>query len=463
MKRLLIVDDERILRENLAELFAGKGYAAEAVSQGREALKRLEEDRYDLVVTGVRMPKAAGLDVLRTARAKDEGTLVLVMTDYGSVESAIEAMRWGAYDYIQRPFELEELEMKVMRAFERQRETRLLQAMKTRELDVSDVVFESPKMREVLALARKAAKTKATVLITGETGTGKERVAEILHRESWRSEHGLVKLNCTAFPADQIDGELFGVEAAGQGAAGRHKVGRFELADEGTLFLDEVGRLPLPTQGRLLRAIQDQEIERVGGEKRIPVDVRVIATTSRNLPDAVERGEFQGDLLQRLSVADIRIPPLRERKADIPVMAKLFLERYCREMHRSIRGFTPEAERLLVEHAWPGNIRELSTAIERSVLMADREWIPPEQISLFEVRPSRGISPLSGGSLPADLELEALEREAIRRALERANWVQKHAAASLGVSTRVMNYKIKKYNFTNPRWRRHRSTGRGVS
>ncbi|HMC82597.1 MAG TPA: sigma-54 dependent transcriptional regulator [Candidatus Polarisedimenticolia bacterium] len=457
MKRLFIVEDEKILRENLAELFVQKGYAVELAPQGRGALARIEEERFDLVIADVRLPKASGLEVLRLARMKDEGALVLVMTAYGSVDSAVEAMRWGAYDYIQKPFELEELEMKVMRAFERQRESRVLEALKTRELDGADIVFESPRMREVLALARRTAKTKATVLITGETGTGKEKIAEVIHRESWRSEHGLVKLNCTAFSPDALEGELFGTETGGR----LRKVGRFELADEGTLFLDEIGHLPAPSQTRLLRAIQDQEFERIGGSKAIKVDVRVVASTNRNLEEAAGSGEFQRELLQRLSIVDIRVPPLRERKEDILTLARMFLERYCREMHRPLDGFTQDAERLLVEHSWPGNVRELNTAIERSVLMADRGRISADQISLFEVRPRAHARRPMGEPLPAGMELEELEREAIRQALERANWVQRKAAESLGVSSRVMNYKIRKYNFRNPRWRRYRSPESG--
>jgi len=460
MKRLLIVEDEKLLRENLAEVFVEKGFEVETSPQDREALRRLDEGRYDLVITDLRKPKASGLEVLRKARIKDENALVLVMTDYGSVDSAVQAMRLGAYDYIQKPFELEEMEMKVMRAFDRVRESRLLQALKSREPDGRGIVFESPKMREALALARKVAKTKTTVLITGETGTGKEQVAEIIYRESWRSGHCLVKLNCSAFSEDLIDRELFGCEPGASAGVRRRKIGRFELADEGTLFLDEVSCLPRPTQARLLRAIQDQEFERVGGEKTIQVDVRLIAATSRRLPEAVEQGKFSGDLCRHLAVSEIPVPPLRERKDDILPLARLFLERYCRETHRSIRGFTPEAEHLLLEHSWPGNVRELDTAIERSVLMTDGEWVSPDPISWREVHPRGEGGSQPSGSIPGDLGLEELERAAVLQALRRADWVQKNAAAILGISSRVMNYKIRKHNLTNSRWRRYRPTGK---
>jgi len=461
MKRLLIVENEKILRENLAEIFVEKGYEVDTAPHGRGALQRLDAGRYDLVIADLRMPKASGLEILQKALQRDENAPVIVMTAYADVPSAVEAMRLGAYDYIQKPFELEELEMKVMRAFDRMRESRLLQALKTRELDGTNIVFESPEMQKVLTLARKVAKTKATVLITGEAGTGKEKVAEAIHRESWRSEHGLVKLNCSAFSEDLIDSELFGCEAGGCPGVQRRKVGRFELADEGTLFLDEVSCLPPPTQERLLRAIQDQEFERVGGETTIKVDVRLIAATGRNLSDEVEQGKFSQDLFYRLAVYEIPVPPLRERKGDILPLARLFLEKYCREIHRSIRGFTPEAERLLLEHSWPGNVRELNTTIERSVLITDQEWISPDQIPRPEVRPPREGSLRRDGSLTEGMELEEMERAAVLQALERSNWVQKDAAVILGISSRVMNYKIKKYNFRNPRWRRNRSGEEG--
>jgi DNA-binding NtrC family response regulator len=456
MKRLLIVEDEKILRENLQVMFTEHGYQAEAAPNGGEAIRRLEQEHFDLVITDMKMPEADGLDVVRKARQMDDNTLVVVMTAFGSVESAVNAMRFGAYDYIQKPFDVDELELKIMRAFDHQRETRQLEALRTLESSQSEIVAESVEMKHVLSVVQRVARSKATVLITGETGTGKERVAEAVHQKSWRAEHNLVKVNCAAIPEELIESELFGHERGAFTGALRRKVGRFELADEGTLFLDEISSMSPRTQAKLLRALQDQEFERVGGERTMKVDVRMVAATNQDLLEAIDRGDFRNDLFHRLSVVNIRIPPLRERRADILPLAKEFLEKYCREMHRNIRGFTQEAQVLLLEHPWPGNVRELKNAIERTVLMCDQEWISPGDISLFEARSASGGSFPAPARIPTGLDLEEMERQAVLEALQRANWVQKDAAAALGISSRVMNYKIKKYNFKNPRWNRNK-------
>ena len=456
MKRLLIVEDERILRENLQTMFSEHGYQAEAAPNGEEAIRRLDQERFDLIITDMRMPEADGLEVLRKARQMDENTLVLVMTAYGSVEAAVEAMRFGAYDYIQKPFDLDELEMKVMRAFEHQRESRQLEALKSQESEEPDIVAESPEMKQVLAVVQKVARSKATILITGETGTGKEKVAEAIHRGSWRTEHNLVKVNCAAIPEELIESELFGHERGAFTGALRRKTGRFEMADEGTLFLDEISSMSPRMQAKLLRALQDQEFERVGGERTLKVDVRVVAATNRDLLEAIDHGEFRSDLFHRISVVNIQIPALRERKADILPLAAIFLQKYSQEMHRNIQGFTDEAKTLLLEHPWPGNVRELRNAMERTVLMSEREWISPEDISLFEVRSSPVEAGPVASRVPASMDLENLEREAVLQALERANWVQKDAAVALGISSRVMNYKVKKYSIKNPRWNRNK-------
>ncbi|HMC82598.1 MAG TPA: sigma-54 dependent transcriptional regulator, partial [Candidatus Polarisedimenticolia bacterium] len=452
---MLIVEDERVFRTNLQEAFSGHGYKVEVASDGAEALQRLDQERFNLVITDMKMPKASGLDVLTRARTKDENTLVMVMTAFADVPSAVEAMRLGAYDYIQKPFELEELELKVMRAFDHQREARQLEALRGEDGRQSDLVCESAPMKRVMEIVQRVARSKATVLITGETGTGKERVAEAIHQISWRAEHNLVKVNCAALSEELIESELFGHERGAFTGALRRKIGRFEMADEGTLFLDEVGHMSPRTQAKVLRVLQDQEFERVGGEKTLKVDVRVVAATNHDLMEAIDRGEFRNDLFHRLSVVNIWIPPLREREADILPMAEIFLKKYSQEMHRTFQGLTDEAIKLLREHPWPGNVRELKNTIERTVLMADEEWISPTDISLFEVRPAPAEVAGAERSLTG-LDLEQLEQQAVLSALEKANWVQKDAAAALGISSRVMNYKVKKYHFKNPRWNRNR-------
>jgi two-component system, NtrC family, response regulator AtoC len=449
------VEDERLFRNNLREAFSGHGYHVEVASDGAEALQRLDRERFNLVITDMKMPRASGLEVLAKARTRDENTVVMVMTAFADVPSAVEAMRLGAYDYIQKPFELEELELKVMRAFDHQREARQLEALREEDGAEIDLVCESAEMKGVMAVVRKVARSKATVLITGETGTGKERVAEAIHRLSWRAEHNLVKVNCAALSEELIESELFGHERGAFTGALRRKIGRFELADEGTLFLDEVGNMSPRTQAKVLRVLQDQEFERVGGEKTIQVDVRVVAATNHDLMEAIDRGEFRNDLFHRLSVVNIWIPPLRSRKTDILPLARIFLERYGREMHRTFAGLTEETEKMLLGHSWPGNVRELKNTIERTVLMAEGDRIAPSDVSLFEVRSG---SPARRGVGPplAEVDLAKLEQRAVLEALERANWVQKDAAAALGISSRVMNYKVRKFQLKNPRWSRNK-------
>ncbi len=318
------------------------------------------------------------------------------------------------------------------------------------------MVCESAEMKQVMTVVEKVARSKATVLITGETGTGKERVAEAIHQDSWRSQHNLIKVNCAALTEELIESELFGHERGAFTGALRRKIGRFEMADEGTLFLDEIANMSPRTQAKVLRVLQDQEFERVGGEKSIRVDVRVVAATNHDLLEAIDRGEFRDDLFHRLSVVNIWIPPLRDRKEDILPLAAVFLERYSREMHRSFHGFAEDARRLLLEHPWPGNVRELKNTIERTVLMSERDWITAAEISLFAGRPVPARGAARPGGPSAALDLENLERQAVLEALERANWVQKDAAAALGISSRVMNYKVRKFNFKNARWNRNK-------
>jgi DNA-binding NtrC family response regulator len=455
LKRLLIVEDELLLRNNLQEVFSGNEYHVEVASDGAEALQKLDRELFNMVITDMKMPRASGLEVLTLARKKDEDTLVIVMTAYADIPSAVEAMRLGAYDYIQKPFGLEELERKVMRAFDQQREARQLEALCEHEGEHPDLVCESAEMKGVMAVVQKVARSKATVLITGETGTGKEMVAEAIHRISWRAKHNLVKVNCAALPEELIESELFGHEQGAFTGALRRKIGRFELANEGTLFLDEVGNMSPRTQAKILRALQDQEFERVGGEQSIKVDVRVVAATNHDLVEAIDRREFRDDLFHRLSVVNIWIPPLRSRTADILPLAKKFLKMYSRGMRRSFLGLTQEAQDVLMGHSWPGNVRELQNTLERTVLMAEGDWIKPSDISLLEVRPG-AASPACARQPLAEVDLAKLEQRAVLTALERANWVQKDAAMALGISSRVINYKVRKYNFKNPRWSRNK-------
>jgi len=462
MAKILVAEDERNLREGIAEAFRDAGHDVIEAEDGAAACRLVEAQVFDLVITDYKMPGADGLELIRRAAMVNEGTAVIMITAYGTVESAVRAMRMGAYDYIQKPFNLEELELKAERALRHRRMMSRLAEFDRREIvhHYDDIVGESPAMKRVFEIVSKVAPSNATVLVLGETGTGKELVAQAIHRHSGRSEGPFVKVNCAALPENLLESELFGHERGAFTGADRQRVGRFELASGGTLFLDEIGTMSAGTQAKVLRVLQEREFERLGGTRTIRADVRILAATNRDLEEAVEAGEFREDLYYRLNVVTIRMPPLRERKEDIVPLARHFLHGFSVDLKKNIRGFSPAAIRVLSRHNWPGNIRELENTIERAVLMADGEVIEPDDLTLGQ-HGETGDDRTRRSSilrLPAEgIELEELERMAIIEALKMNDWVQKDAARFLGISSRVMNYKIQKYEITHPRWTRNRA------
>ncbi len=462
MRKILVAEDERNLREGIAEAFRDAGHEVVEAEDGEQALEEVRAQLFDLVITDYRMPGIDGLELLRRIRMINDQVAVIMITAYGTVEGAVEAMRLGAYDYIQKPFQLEELELKAERALEHRRLITRLMLADRRELvhRFDNIVGESPAMRRIFDVISKVAPSNATVLVLGETGTGKELIAEAIHRNSARKDGPFVKVNCAALPENLLESELFGHERGAFTGADRQRIGRFELANEGTLFLDEIGTMSLATQAKVLRVLQEREFERLGGTRTIRSDVRLIAATNRDLEEAIEAGEFREDLYYRLNVVTIRMPPLRERKEDIIPLATTFLERFARDMKKPMRGFSPAALRLLTRYNWPGNIRELENTIERAVLMADGEIIEPKDISIGGSRPEEQGRLGSVLRLPPEgIPLEEIEKMAILEALRMNDWVQKDAAKFLGISSRVMNYKIQKYRITHPRWSRNRAPG----
>jgi len=462
MRKILVAEDERNLREGIAEAFRDAGHEVVEAEDGEQALEEVRAQLFDLVITDYKMPGIDGLELLRRIRMINDQVAVIMITAYGTVEGAVEAMRLGAYDYIQKPFQLEELELKAERALEHRRLITRLMLADRRELvhRFDNIVGESPAMRRIFDVIAKVAPSNATVLILGETGTGKELIAEAIHRNSNRKDGPFVKVNCAALPENLLESELFGHERGAFTGADRQRIGRFELANEGTLFLDEIGTMSLATQAKVLRVLQEREFERLGGTRTIRSDVRLIAATNRDLEEAIEAGEFREDLYYRLNVVTIRMPPLRERKEDIIPLATTFLERFARDMKKPMRGFSPAALRLLTRYNWPGNIRELENTIERAVLMADGEIIEPKDIAIGGARPEEQGRLGSILRLPPEgIALEEIEKMAILEALRMNDWVQKDAAKFLGISSRVMNYKIQKYRITHPRWSRNRAPG----
>jgi DNA-binding NtrC family response regulator len=463
MKKILVAEDEQTLREGIVTAFRDRGWQVTEAADGAEAMERLENEVFDVLVTDYKMPQRTGLEVLKRSKMINEGTVAVVMTAYGTVESAVEVMKAGAYDYVLKPFELEELELKVERALEHRRLMARLQAYDRQSVvpTFENIVGESPPMKEIFRTIEKVAHSNATVLVLGETGVGKELVAEALHRNSSRANRAFVKMNCAALHESLLESELFGHERGAFTGADRQRTGRFELANEGTLFLDEIGNMTPGTQAKVLRVLQEREFERLGGSKTIKVDVRLVAATNKNLEEAIGRGEFREDLYYRLNVVNVTVPPLRERKEDIVPLAKHFIDRFAAELKKDVRGIEPSAVRLLKRHTWPGNIRELQNTIERSVLMCDGSSIEPEDLSLFA---QHGVSEDNVSSLnlrlpPSGIQLDELEKQAILEALRISNWVQKDAAAFLGISSRVMNYKVAKYEIKSPRWTKNKQVG----
>ena len=460
MKKILLAEDETHLREGIAIALREAGYEVIEAHDGEEACNLLEvEGAFDLILTDIKMPLKDGMDLLTRARLINEGALVIVMTAHGTVEGAVKAMQKGALDYIQKPFSLEALEMKVRRALEHAQMVRTILSLRPESVPGSfeGIIGESPGMQDIFTMVLKVSRSNATVLILGETGTGKELIAEAIHKNSDRAAASFVKTNCAALHENLLESELFGHEKGAFTGADKQRQGRFELANDGTLLLDEIGDMSLSTQAKVLRVLQQKEFERLGGSRSIKVDVRILAATHRNLEEAIAQNLFREDLYYRLNVVKIVIPPLRERGEDILPLARHFMERYALDLKKPVQGFSPGALRALRRHTWPGNIRELENTIERAVLMAERPELDARDLNLG-VSDEHG-TPVNGNSLslhPDGIKLEDLERQAVMEALKMHDWVQKDAARFLGISPRVMNYKVQKYQITNPRWTKNR-------
>ncbi len=385
IERILVVDDEPLMLGFLAEALKRKDYEVDLAENGKRALSLLRSRSYDLLISDMKMPDISGLEVLRKAKELSPSLAVIMMTAYGTIENAVEAMRLGAYTYLLKPFTLDAIEAtleKVKEHLSLVKENTFLREEGKRH---TKVIAESPQMQKILAEAVKIAKTHASVLISGESGTGKEVIAGAIHAHSLRCNRPYVRLNCAAIPDTLIESEFFGHEKGAFTGANSKRAGRFELADGGTLLLDEVTEIPITLQPKLLRVLQEQEFERVGGTKSLSVDVRIIATSNRNLREAIKQKLFREDLYYRLNVIPLLLPPLRERKEDILPLAHYFLEKLCHENHRKGKSFSKEAQEKLCAYPWPGNIRELSNIIERVVVLDYGEVVEPEELALEPV------------------------------------------------------------------------------
>jgi DNA-binding NtrC family response regulator len=449
MPTLLIVEDEpkmlRLLELSLAE----EGYSVRTAADAETGVKMLRQEPIDLVLTDLKLPGISGLDFLQAVKRHDARTPVVVMTAFGSVETAVQAMKAGASDYILKPFSLEEMKLVLKKELDFHRlreENRDLREALGKRYDYKNVVARSPKMQEVLAVVERVAPTNSTVLLGGESGAGKDMIARVIHQHSRRAAGPFVKINCAAIPENLLESELFGYErGAFTGAVGA-KPGKFELADKGTTFLDEIGDVPPATQVKLLRVLQEREFERLGGTKTLKVDVRLVAATNRDLRAALEQGTFREDLYYRLNVVPINIPPLREHKEDIPELVNLFVARFAHEAGKGIEGVTPAAMKLLMEFHWPGNVRELENIIERAVAFAEDKVIEADDIrlDLSPATPSKLLAGSPAAFPPPGMTLESYEEEIIREALRRASGNKSQAARALGLSRNALRYRLSK-------------------
>jgi DNA-binding NtrC family response regulator len=435
--RILIVEDDPHMREGLTASIEKKGHKVEVACDALEAKLKLAGQGFDLVITDLRMPKGSGMDVLDCARDLQPATPVVVITAYGTVEKAVEAMKKGAVDFIQKPFSLTDL----WETLDRCLGSRGAHGPDRAGSDPQAILTRNSQMLLILQRARAVAGTKVPVLLQGESGTGKELLARFIHRNSPRAHKPLVAVNCAAIPDNLLESELFGHEKGAFTGAISRKIGKFEQANGSTLLLDEIGEMSLTLQAKLLRVLQEWEVDRLGGNGPIAVDVRVIATTNADLLEGVRNGKFREDLYFRLSVMPLRLPPLRERKEDIPLLAEHFLKLACREHSRSIRGFTPRAMEKLEGHDWPGNVRELKNVIERAVLLASGDLVGEKDVWIDQLagKEPEGI-PGNGGR-----SLKDMERELILKTLEMEGWNRTRASAKLGISIRTLRNKLQEY------------------
>ncbi|MCM3870302.1 MAG: sigma-54 dependent transcriptional regulator [Pyrinomonadaceae bacterium] len=438
-KNILVVDDERPQREAYERPLVGAGYEVTTASSGEAAVKFINERKFDLVLTDLKMTGMSGIELLQHVIAQDPSTSVVLITGHGTIESAKEALRNGAFDYLEKPVDQEPLLETVRRALG-----------KLEELD-TEIVSASPNMETVKKMIVKVARSNSTVLIRGESGTGKELIARAIHNQSPpRLTEVFQAVNCAAISENLLESELFGHEKGSFTGAHAEKKGLFELANHGTLFLDEIAELDVAMQAKLLRALQERKIRRVGGTHEISIDVRVIAATNRDLRAMVADGRFRDDLYYRINVLSVDVPPLRERRDDIPVLIEFFLKKHTRNTSRLVRGLTPETRKLMLDYSWPGNVRQLESAIERAILLCEGDQITVEDLPL-EVRQENRPAAQGAFNLPAEgISFEDVERDLLTQAMERTDYNITKAAKLLGLTFRTLQYRLEKFGIKKP-------------
>ena len=449
--RILVVDDEKGQREILHTILKRDGYHVAEVPGATEALDRLEKEEFDIVLTDLKMRGLSGMELLETILDANPNQCIVLMTAHGTIDSAVEAMKKGAFDYLEKPLEKDNLLLVLRRACERVnliRENSMLQKRLEETRGVPNIIGTHPKMKEVFRIINKIAPTGSTVLIYGESGTGKELVARAIHEGSTRENSAFFAVNCAAIPDSLMESELFGHEKGSFTGADKRELGIFEAADGGTVFLDEIGELNTAMQAKLLRAIQEKEIRRVGGKVNIPVDVRIVSATNKDLEQEIRKGSFREDLFYRLDVIRINLPPLRERGSDIAVLAEFFVAKYGDQT--AVKGISKPALKLLMNYSWPGNVRQLESVIERGMLMTENDYIQPEDLPAELQRETTPGTNLPFSFPPEGISFEELERDVIIKAMERADWVIGKAAPLLGMTYKTLQYRLEKVGIEKP-------------
>ncbi|MCX8118302.1 MAG: sigma-54 dependent transcriptional regulator [Desulfobacterota bacterium] len=456
-EKILLIDDSSEILETLSEFLIQEGYDLTTTSDGTTGISLIEKNFYDLILTDLKMPGADGMEVLRYVREHSPESICILLTGYGTIRNAVEAIKSGAFDYLTKPIKLDEIAITLKRALEYRdlkRENTNLRNQLKRKYQFKNIIGESPAMQKVFETVEKVADTDSTVLILGESGTGKELIARALHYHSYRKDGPFVPVNCAAIPSELLESELFGHEKGAFTNAIRARVGRFELANGGTLFLDEIGDMNPNLQSKLLRVLQERQFERIGGVKPIKVDIRIISATHQDLRAAVAKKRFREDLYYRLNVIPIQIPPLRERRSDIPLLVHHFIHHFSRSKKKRVTGITPEAMRRLMEYDWPGNVRELENMIERMVILANSEVLGesdlPERVLPTPSQDSTRSFEIPEEGISLENALNEFERQLILQALNKSGWVKNKAAQLLHVNRTTLIEKIKRQNLQRP-------------
>jgi DNA-binding NtrC family response regulator len=459
MSKLLVVNKDNDFCESISRLYSTSEHEIKTVNDFETALSLLKKLIFDIVIYDSTLSNGRIASSVKEIIALNTNTSVIITTPQAKTDEAIQAMDKGAFDFIEEPVHMPELEMKVNKAINVRRLEKEMDSLRG-ERDIiynaHNFIGESPKIKRIFNIVSKVAKSTSIILLTGETGTGKELIAGAIHYNSERAQHAFVRVNCAALPEQLLESELFGHEKGAFTGAEKQRVGRFEQADGGSIFLDEIGDMSLTTQAKVLRVLQEREFERVGSSKTISVNVRIIAATNKDLIKEIENERFRDDLYYRLNVVTIHVPPLRERRGDIILLAFFFLKKFCRDLKKPLLELHPRAIKMLTEYPWPGNIRELQNCIERAVLLCEGQTIRADDLGLsFQME--RLENEHSYIRLPpGGIRLEEVERELIMQALNMSDWVQKDAAELLGISSRVLNYKIQRFKITHPTWKRNK-------